>query len=74
MGGVADPPATIVPLNCFDCAGPIEVACQGDRDPEATQTVRFECPYCGRPRELALPGKVLWVAMRQHGTGPEPRH
>jgi hypothetical protein len=36
--------------------------------------VRFACPYCGRPRELELPGKVLWVAMRQHGTGPEIRH
>jgi hypothetical protein len=72
---VTDLPATIVPLNCFECAGPIEVACEGPAEPGESQTVRFECPYCGRPRELELPGKVLWVAMRQHGgTGPETRH
>ncbi len=72
---MTDLPATILPLNCFECAGPIEVACEGPVEPGESQTVRFECPYCGRPRELELPGKVLWVAMRQHGaTGPETRH
>ena len=69
-----DSPATIVPLNCFECGGPVEVACERPAAEGESQTVRFACPYCGARRELALPGKVLWVAMRAHGTGPETRH
>jgi hypothetical protein len=71
---VPDQPATIVPVNCFECGGPIEVACEVPAEAAASQRVRFECPYCGTPREVAMPGKVLWVAMRPHGGGPEIRH
>lgn len=63
----------IVPLNCRQCGGPVEVACEvsptGDQ-----QCVRFSCPYCSATREFDAPGQVLWIAMRQIGTGPETRH
>jgi hypothetical protein len=64
---------TIVRLNCAACAGPIEVAYDPDADGEL-QTIRFVCPYCETPREIRLPGRARWVAMRQHGEGPETRH
>jgi hypothetical protein len=61
-----------IPLNCPHCGGPIEVACEiGD---DQAQHVRFVCPYCGEPRDFEAPGRVLWVAMRQMGDGPETRH
>jgi hypothetical protein len=70
---VADPEHIAIPLNCQNCGGPIEIACEAG--PEATaQSVRFVCPYCGTPREFDAPGRVLWVAMRQPGEGPETRH
>jgi hypothetical protein len=61
----------ILPLNCPECAGPIDVACEDGGD---VQTIRFLCPYCQTPREFEAPGRVLWVAMRQHGSGPETKH
>ena len=63
----------MVRLNCAACAGPIEVAYTPDGSGEM-QTIRFACPYCGESRDLQVPGLVLWVAMRQHGEGPETRH
>ena len=70
---VAGPEHVALPLNCQHCGGPIEVACEVD-DETGTQSVRFACPYCGTPREFEAPGRVLWVAMRQPGEGPETRH
>lgn len=65
--------AATVPLNCQHCGGPIEIAYEITDDVE-TQTARFKCPYCNEPREFQAPGRVLWVAMRQHGEGPETKH
>ena len=62
-----------VPLNCPHCGGSIEVACEVEAG-TPTQRVRFQCPYCGEPREFEAPGEVLFVAMRQPGGGPETRH
>ena len=62
--------SVVLPLNCPTCAGPIDVACEEG----APQTIRFACPYCQSRREFEAPGPVLWVAMRQHSTGPETRH
>ena len=67
---MAEHVAVVVPLNCPACGGPIDVAC----DDGAPQTIRFTCPYCQTPREYEAPGSVLWVAMRQHGPGPETKH
>jgi hypothetical protein len=63
----------VVPLNCHQCGGPIEVACEVQRDGDP-QSVRFVCPYCGTPRDFEAPGRVIWVAMRQVGEGPELKH
>jgi len=63
----------IVPLNCHQCGGPVEVACDV-RDTAPSQSVRFLCPYCETPREFEAPGQVLWVAARPPGEGPETRH
>ena len=64
----------IVRLNCTACGGPIEVAYDATPD-GGPQTIRFVCPYCQTPREVPLPGRALWVAMRQHGgEGPETKH
>lgn len=62
-----------VPLNCHSCGGPIEVACETGAD-ILPQRARFNCPYCGVTREFDAPGRVLWVAMRQAGVGPETKH
>ncbi len=70
---VTSPEPVIVRLNCAACAGPIEAAYTPDPEGEL-QTIRFACPYCSEPRDLQVPGRVLWVAMRQHGDGPETRH
>lgn len=63
----------MLPLNCHQCGGAIEVACEVST-PESAQTVRFACPYCGTPREFDAPGRVVYVAMRQLGDGPETKH
>jgi hypothetical protein len=70
---VTGPEHVAIPLNCHHCGGPIEIACEVSDD-GSTQSVRFTCPYCGTPREFQAPGRVLWVAMRQLGEGPETRH
>jgi hypothetical protein len=63
----------VVPLNCPNCAGPLEVAYDAVPGGEL-QTIRFTCPYCQTPREFQLPGLTIWVAARQHGEGPETKH
>jgi hypothetical protein len=67
------PENVLLPLNCHQCGGAIEIACE-IITPVDAQTVRFACPYCGTPREFEAPGRVVWVAMRQHGDGPETKH
>jgi len=62
-----------VPLNCPTCGGPLDIGCEVGSGNEP-QSVRFVCPYCGTPRQFDAPGKVLWVAMRSAGDGPETRH
>ena len=62
-----------LPLSCPSCGGPIEVACEvGEHI--APQRARFICPYCSIPREFDAPGHIVFVAMRQAGSGPETRH
>jgi len=63
----------MIRLNCTACAGPIEAAYTPDPEGEL-QTIRFACPYCSEPRDLQVPGLMLWVAMRQPGEGPETKH
>lgn len=70
---MAEDTLVVLPLNCQACAGPIDVACEQSSGGD-TQTIRFLCPYCQTPREFEAPGRVLWVAMRQHSTGPETKH
>lgn len=70
---MTDQASVVLPLNCPECGGPIDVACEEPAADQA-QTIRFLCPYCQAPREFDAPGRVLWVAMRQHGAGPETKH
>jgi hypothetical protein len=59
-----------LPLHCPKCGGAIEVA----YEPGEVQRARFVCPYCHEPREFEAPGKIVAVAMRQTGQGPETKH
>ena len=63
----------LVPLNCLSCGGTIEVACEVEPGTMG-ETVRFECPYCSAVREFEAPGRVIHVAARQVGAGPQTKH